>query len=394
MATIVHITADYPDAFAKKKTLAVRDFLALTPRHRHVVYSLNRVDGLGGASIADSNRDVTTVVYRGPPYGLLLERFLAPVAELIIRDLKRRDIGFDFVHGHKLTVDGIVAHAISEAFSCPLVCNVWGNTDQKIIAAKPLLRPKFRAIAKDARVILPATPWAGDYVREMLDVDPRKIRVMPVVCKLKPAMKAATAANRVVTIFNLDGFAGKNIKALIDAIALLRRHGRPAELDIYGGGSALSLSKVREIIRRAGGQSFVALCGALDHEAVQEAINRYAAFAMPSRRETYGMVFVEALFAGVPILYPKGQSLDGFFDAVEVGHKCNARSVADIAHQLDRVLADEGRLKTNIGRLHGQGFFEIFESATIAATYEDIVSRIIGTPQTNFVGHLRRMEAQ
>ena len=394
MATIVHITADYPDAFAKNKTPAVRNFLALTPRHRHVVYSLNRVDRLGGVSFAGTCGDVTTLIYRAPPYGLLLERGLAPVVDAIVGDLERRNIGPELVHAHKLTVDGIVAHAISEAIGCPLVCNVWGNTDQKIIAAKPFSRPKFRAVANHAGAVLPATPWAGDYVRATLDVDPRQIRVMPVVCKLKPAMKAAIAANRVVTIFNLDGFAGKNIGALIDAVVLLRRRGRPVELDIYGGGGTSSTAIIQGMIQRSGSQSFVTLRGPLAHEAVQEAINRYAVFAMPSRRETYGMVFVEALFAGVPILYPKGKSLDGFFDTVEIGHKCDASSVADIAGQLERVLASEARLKANIGTLHGQGFFEIFESATIAATYEDVVAKIIGTPRINFVGHLRRMEAR
>lgn len=394
MATIVHVTADFPDAFAKAKTPAVRDFLALTPGHRHAAYSLNRVDGIGGASIVECSGDVTTVVYRAPPYGLLLERCLAPVADLIVRDLKRRSVRPDLVHAHKLTVDGIVASSVSRALACPLVCNVWGNTDQKIIAAKPLLRPRFRAITETARAVLPATPWAGDYVRATLGVDASKIRVMPVVCQLKPPMTSAIAANRVVTLFNLDGYADKNIGALIEAAALLRRRGRPVELDIYGGGSGVSTGKISGLMERAGAQAFVTLRGPLAHDAVQSTLNRYAAFAMPSRRETYGMVFVEALFAGVPILYPKGQSLDGFFDAVDIGAKCDARSVDDIADQLDRVLAHEGRLKANISALHAAGFFKTFECATIAAAYEDVVAQILGKPEIDCARTLRRRDAR
>ena len=358
MPTIVHITADYPDAFARSKTLAVRSFLALTPQYRHVVYSLNRVDGIGGIQSMERCSDVTTIAYRAPPFGLLLERCLEPVGRLIVRDLARRNISPDLVHAHKLTVDGIVARKVSVALSSPMICNVWGNTDQKIIAAKPLSRAAFRAIANHCHSVLAATPWACDYVTATLGVDPRKVRVVPVVCQLKPAVSSAIATNRVATLFNLDDFAGKNVRNLIDAVALLRRRGRPVELDIYGGGREASYNVVRGYIRRAGCQSTVVLRGHVAHDHVQETLNRYGAFAMPSRRETFGMVFIEALFAGVPILYPKGQSIDGFFDTVEIGCKCNARSVDHIAHQLDRVLADEPRLKRNIRALHGQGFSE------------------------------------
>jgi glycosyltransferase involved in cell wall biosynthesis len=323
----------------------------------------------------------------------LLKPCLAPVVRLIAEELARRNLKPDLVHAHKLTVDGIVANDIRRAFACPMICNVWGNTDQQIIRAKPLSRRIFRAVADGAQAILPASPWAGEFVAATLNIHHRKIRILPVVCHLQPATPSMIAPNRVATMFNLDGYTGKNIATLINAVALLRQRGRPVELDIYGGGSPASIAAIAGRIARVGMEPYVTLRGPVAHAKVQETINRYAAFAMPSRRETFGMVFIEALFAGVPILYPRGQSLDGFFDGVEVGQKCEARSVEDVARKLDRILGDEAALKHNIAALHAQGFFRQFEPAAIASAYADIVQMAIsGTvgqtqPRThNFVG--------
>ena len=45
-----------------------------------------------------------------------------------------------------------------------------------------------------------------------------------------------------------------------------------------------------------------------------ETLNGYTALVLPTLRETFGMVYIEALFAGVPILYSQDRGVDGFFD--------------------------------------------------------------------------------
>ena len=41
---------------------------------------------------------------------------------------------------------------------------------------------------------------------------------------------------------------------------------------------------------------------------------------MPSRYETFGLVYGEAMSQGLPIIYSKGQGVDGYFKEGTVGY--------------------------------------------------------------------------
>jgi glycosyltransferase involved in cell wall biosynthesis len=55
------------------------------------------------------------------------------------------------------------------------------------------------------------------------------------------------------------------------------------------------------------------------------------ALAMPSHNETFGMVYPEALLAGVPILFSSRTAIDGYFDGLNVGIGVDQTEVQAIA---------------------------------------------------------------
>lgn len=42
-------------------------------------------------------------------------------------------------------------------------------------------------------------------------------------------------------------------------------------------------------------------------------------FIMLSKRETFGLVYIEAMSQGLPIIYSKGTGIDGYFEDEDVG---------------------------------------------------------------------------
>lgn len=66
-----------------------------------------------------------------------------------------------------------------------------------------------------------------------------------------------------------------------------------------------------------------------DKEQLGVLLRQSHIFALPSFHETFGLVYVEVLSHGLPILYSEGAGVDGFFGA-SYGRSCNPHSTASI----------------------------------------------------------------
>ena len=145
---------------------------------------------------------------------------------------------------------------------------------------------------------------------------------------------ALSGQPRFASIFAFDSWKRKGFEVLVQAIASVSREFGAITLDVYGRGSPVALLDMTALIRSACVENRVTLMPPLDHAQVQRVVNGYAGFVLPSRPETYGMVYAEALLAGVPILWPQNQGVDGFFDAADVGYRCDPQSTEDVAKGL------------------------------------------------------------
>jgi glycosyltransferase involved in cell wall biosynthesis len=90
----------------------------------------------------------------------------------------------------------------------------------------------------------------------------------------------------------------KRAELLIEAMALLRRRAPELRCEIYGDGP--EREKLEALARSSGVQDVVTFHGFVDHGALDEAMRRALCVVLPSRREGYGMVVVEASACGVP----------------------------------------------------------------------------------------------
>lgn len=61
-------------------------------------------------------------------------------------------------------------------------------------------------------------------------------------------------------------------------------------------------------------------------------------FVMPSYRETFGLVYPEAMSQGLPVIYSKGQGFDGQFDEGVIGYSVNSKDPNDIANKIIKIL--------------------------------------------------------
>ena len=377
MTTVVHLTCDYPDPLAPVKTRSVKNLVDNTPGVRHVIYSFNRVSSNSGVVSLEFGKDKIAVAYHAPRYGILHRTSLERLARWVRADLQARGIEPDVFHAHKFSVEGIVALRLSRVFDRPFICDIWGDTDLRIVNARADLRPTWKAITRQAAAVIPCAPWAEDRFEALFGLDRAKATILPPIVmheRFRASQPRSTPA--LVTLFNLNSYRRKNFAALVEAVVAASRRRPGLTLSVYGVCSPAVLFKVRRIIRDAGAEGVVSLEGPLENAVFSETLNRFSAFVMPTRRETFGMVFIEALFAGLPLLHSKGWGVDGFFPDDTVGYACDPTELADLARGLDYLLDNEAVLKRRIAEFDAAGGLDRFKRDSISGTYATLLQRV------------------
>ena len=378
---ILHLSADVPDPIGPHKTPVVGRLIELVEQdYDHHVISLNRrTPSPGQLTRIASGRALPVpegtvapfergecLAYLAPPKGILHGTMLEKLAQWIISRLLAQDAVPDLVIGHKLTVEGLLAEAVASAFGIPYALTIQGNTDAKILSARPDLSGRFARIYSGAASVFSFAPWARSSVERRLGG--RTGLTLDLPCPtVHDTIRAPVAAGRsVISVFHLRNHEIKNLAGLAAAVRALAASGLPCDLRIYGGGSPEEVARCEAIIGTAPDMQ---LMGPRTQDELGPIMNGAIAFVMPSKRESFGLVFVEALFAGLPIIYPRNASVDGYFDGLPFAIAVDARRPREIAEAIRHVIANEGALKAALAQWQQSGGLERFSRSAIAATY-------------------------
>lgn len=353
---IIHISNDFPDILAPDKTKAVERLVDSTPEFRHIVYSLNRVNGWKGISALPFGKDRLAIAYKALPKGFFWESRLREVGDFIINDLKKNNIEPDLIEGHKFSVEGLIAEQVAAHFKKPFIIDIQGDTDTRILEMKPNLRSRYQAIADKASLIFPYAHWPIAQFQKFITLPTDKIRVLPVI----PALEILSPSPivdmpRFLTVFHLDSWSRKNILGILTAMKEIKSDIPDIHLDICGRGSAKTLLSLKKMVGAMGMESSVTFLGPAPNGDLPALMRNYVGFVLPSKRESYGLVFAEALFSGLPILFSKNRGIDGFFTTEKIGYAADPFNSSDIAKGMRHILTHQATLKSSIDKLQAAG---------------------------------------
>lgn len=378
MDTIVHISADFPDDIVSKKTRAVRNLVTASREFRHLVFSLNRSANPSNERIIRKG-DVTSMVYWGLPSGLFLQAFMERAANRIIQILEAERVFVSAVHAHKLTFEGLVGTHIANRFGVPLIVTLRGSTDCRVLKAKPHRRGDYRDIVESSACLFYAAPWTKRRATELLSLDlERHAVLLPNIVRVEGARRPSPiTSRRFVSVFNLMGFKGKNFARLANAVSSLAANGYPVYLDVLGTGTETEQRAVRQIVERTGYPGHFRLLGGLSHAQVLDLLPDYIAMVLPSYPETFGLVYIEALACGVPVLHAIDAGIDGFFLDGTVGRRVKHRCTGSIADALIDLFENQAAYKARVHDAKRAGQLDLFREDRVVDTYERTVHRAI-----------------
>lgn len=352
---VLHISADYPDPYRSPTTTAIERLVTGSPDVDHVVVSLNRTSRPDRTHFRDCGMvhgaRLFAFRYFGLPFGLGLAPSMRAVARRIAGMLEAEGFQPDVVHAHKFAFEGIAGLWLVECLGkdTRLFVSVRGESEANVLRYKPTYIPLFQRIADRATRIYYVSAWFKPILNARLTIEPGREALLPnIVGNTRASIPVVDPEPRFVCVLNFDIRRRKGLRHLLEAFRNFRDEHPHTGLDLIGWGGAESVAAVKADIARLELEESVRLLGKMENTAVTAALPKYLGLALPSFNETFGMVYLEALFAGIPILYGRGTGIDGYLDGLDVGVAATPGSVPEITSGLRALYTRNDALRTNI----------------------------------------------
>jgi glycosyltransferase involved in cell wall biosynthesis len=375
--TILHISADFPDAYNTHKTTAVASLVSHLEGYTNTVVSINRTPGVWGEKILSYQNGVLTLCYNALPKGLFWKQRLHTLAHVIKNFLHTHGIQPHLIMAHKLTVEGVVGYTLANMLHIPLVCVVQGKTDALLLKHHCSLQKTYQRTLRHSSLIFSYSAWMKNILEKHGPMKEHAFIPVP-VAPLHNTMQPSIALHRnaFVTVFRFGFIKHKNIPRLLEAFKNIQKT-HPCTLDIVGDGTPAQKKSLLKLIEKKGLQHCVQLKGHIPNADIPSFITPYTALVLPSTHETFGMVYTEALFAGIPVLFSKNRGIDGFLDPQEIGYACNPYDVQDIQQGLLHLLNHEKSLKEHIAHMQNTGKLHLFTPECVYKTFQEGLQRVL-----------------
>ena len=383
---ILHLSGDYPDPVRKPTTQAIKQTVSHLKKFDHVLISMDRKSNPFKCYWIDCGKIDNAQVFAygqwGLKFGIGLFLSFFIVAFSIHRRMKKLGYKPDLIHAHRMTFDGIAAYLLSKWWGVPYVLSVRAEVESKVFRFKPHYRWLMRKITKNAGAIYYVSLFYRDKVESYTDADPAKGRAFPnIVTNAKQDIAPQTATRGFVSIFNFAIHRKKGLLGLLPALLEASKTNPDMTLDLIGQGSSKDVQHLKKLIVEHGLTDKVSVVGKVDHADLITRLPTYRAMVLPSHNETFGMVYTEALFAGVPILYSKQSGIDGYLDDVDASIGVDPNSQVEICQALKTLWTENETLRSSI-KTQSSKIFDRFNPLSHITLYEADVLALTAKQRT------------
>lgn len=280
-----------------------------------------------------------------------IDRFFFSLKQFkIIRAIEKNfDVSkFDVIHAYTLFTDGNAAMKLAKKYHKPYIVAV-RNTDVNVFFAKLFyLRHRGIEIMRNAEKIIFLSEAYRKIVFEKY-VPQKYSEELFAKTEIIPngindfwfentPENNKTLDNPVKLIYAGAINKNKNITTTQKAMAILRNEGIDSVLTVIG-----KVEDERElaVVKK---DSHTTYLPAMPKESLIEQYRKNDIFVMPSFTETFGLVYVEAMSQGLPVIYSKGQGFDGQFEEGLVGYHCDAFMPNSVAEVIKKVRGNYGTI--------------------------------------------------
>lgn len=251
----------------------------------------------------------------------------------------KQDSLADVFHAHTLYGDGIPAFLCARRHNKKLVITL-RNTDVNLgfkyyrhykWLAKLALKYSTQIIFVSPGHKIKFQQYFGDQFDNKLVVIPNGIDPFFIDKVLKEKKEVTQRA----AIYAGEINKNKNIESAIKAFALSNDNS-DWTFTVVGGDYSSYLNSYKALEPQL--KEKVTFIPRVAKEELVELYDKASIFIMPSHKETFGLVYIEAISRCLPVVYTKGQGIDGYYAEGKVGFSCDPNSLQDITQAITKSL--------------------------------------------------------
>lgn len=253
---------------------------------------------------------------------------------------------YEIIHAHSLFSDGGVAYKANKKYQIPYIVSIRITDIDIFLKYFVHLKPFMKVILTNASHIIFLSPSLKTSLLEKIESKmliseiEAKSTVLPNAIDgfwLENIHNRSRDQKQSIKLIQVGKLTkGKNTKTTIYAVQELKSRGIDVALDVVGSGK--EIKRLEKLVNRLGVESNVKFHGFIDSKWELLRLYRNADFfVLPSYFETFGIVYIEAMSQGLPVIYTKGQGIDGYFKDGEVGFSIDPFSSKEICEAIIKI---------------------------------------------------------
>ncbi|NLI71638.1 MAG: glycosyltransferase family 4 protein [Bacteroidales bacterium] len=307
-------------------------------------------------NFVETNFDYKKYTLISKCFGIFDRLLFYPKHNKIVKDIEHhydsRLNEFSIIHAHSLFSNGYTAYKLHIQYDIPYLVTV-RNTDLNVFF-KYMIHMRsmgIRILENASHIVFLSESYRKQvfekYIPSRLKDDLiKKTSIIPngidefwFENRGDPKQKPSLPKLKILQVGDIN--KNKNVESTVAACKLLIEKGYTIELNLVGK------IKNKSIFAKVTKESFVNYLGFKGKQELLEIYRKNDIFVLPSHAETFGLVYVEAMSQGLPIIYAKGQGFDKQFQDGEVGFASNSQSPEEIAYKIESIVASYEEISKN-----------------------------------------------
>ncbi|MBD0412932.1 glycosyltransferase [Pseudoalteromonas distincta] len=248
----------------------------------------------------------------------------------------------DILHAHSLINGGLLAHTINKKYKIPYVL-----TEHSSFFARGSVKPqtveKLDKVVNNAKACIAVSQKFRSLLNETFN-SKKWIYIPNIVSNNFLANELPTLKSDGHYKYINVCFLNKNKRVDILIKAFAKVHFELKNIKLYIGGNGPEYNNLVDLALKLGVSEQVIFLGKLSRNEVLKHVSSSNAFVLSSEYETFGVVLVEALALGKPVVATKCGGPESIINA-DVGYLVDKNSVDSLAEGMSQLYKNQSSFK-------------------------------------------------